>query len=64
VSSPPSSAGPMPGDLKRAEEFKREKSVVVGDVKVTSLDESMARGEDGKRESVMFDAEGRDEVKS
>jgi hypothetical protein len=64
MSSPPSSAGPMPGDLKRAEEFSREKSAVVGDVKVTSLDERIPRGEDGKRESLMFDAEGKDAAKS
>jgi hypothetical protein len=54
----------MPGDLMRAEEFRREKSAVVGDVKVTPLDEQIAGSEDGKRESLMFDAEGRDAAKS
>lgn len=47
VSTPPPSAGPMPGDLKRAEQFKREKDRTVGTA-VTPVDV--------KRES-FFDAE-------
>ncbi|OAL03022.1 LAlv9 family protein [Phaeosphaeriaceae sp. SRC1lsM3a] len=53
LSSPPPSAGPLSPDLKRAEQFQREKSAVVGDRKsVASSDDA-----DSKRESVFFDAE-------
>ncbi|KAF2027083.1 LAlv9 family protein [Setomelanomma holmii] len=58
VSSPPASAGPTPGDLKRAEEFRRVKQAAVGDIKVVSKD-----GEGNKdRESIFFDAEKDREV--
>jgi len=56
VSSPPPSAGPMPGDLKRAEEFRREKDRTIGDIKVPS-NEFKTHEDDGKRESLFFDAE-------
>jgi hypothetical protein len=53
VSSPPPSAGPMPGDLKRAEDFRKEKQATVGDVKMTTKE-----GEPNKdRDSIFFDAE-------
>lgn len=52
-STPPPSAGPLSPDLKRAEEFRREKSAVLGDRKsVASSDDA-----DSKRESLLFDAE-------
>tara|TARA_R110002003_G_scaffold45_13_gene3565 strand:- start:525 stop:887 length:363 start_codon:yes stop_codon:yes gene_type:complete len=53
VSSPPPSAGPMPGDLKRAEDFRKEKQATVGDVTMTTT-----KGEPNKdRDSIFFDAE-------
>ncbi|KAH7084413.1 LAlv9 family protein [Paraphoma chrysanthemicola] len=54
VSSPPPSAGPMPGDLKRAEEFRKEKQATVGDVKPVEATEGDAKKD---RDSVFFDAE-------
>lgn len=55
VSSPPPSAGPMPGDLKRAEEFKKEKDAVIGgDIKSPT---AVTPPQDGNRESLFFDAE-------
>lgn len=54
VSSPPPSAGPLPADLKRAEDFRREKDAVVGDVK-SPVDVRVEA--EGKRESLLFDAE-------
>ncbi|CAO2653622.1 Nn.00g030330.m01.CDS01 [Neocucurbitaria sp. VM-36] len=51
VSSPPPSAGPTPGDVKRAEEFKREKDRTIGSVT------SPPPPPDVKRESLFFDAE-------
>ncbi|KAH7072128.1 LAlv9 family protein [Paraphoma chrysanthemicola] len=54
VSLPPPSAGPMPGDLKRAEEFRKEKQATVGDVKAVEPIESEGKKD---RDSVFFDAE-------
>lgn len=51
VSSPPPSAGPTPDDLKRTEEFKREKDQTIGGVA------SPPPPPDVKRESLFFDAE-------
>lgn len=50
VSSPPASAGPTTADMKRAEEFKREKERTVGNG--TSVEST-----ESKRESLFFDAE-------
>jgi hypothetical protein len=48
VSSPPPSAGPLPLDMKRAEDFSREKDRTVGGAEV--------KGE-GETQGVFFDAE-------
>lgn len=50
VSSPPPSAGP---DLKRAEDFKREKDRMMG----SGTEAIPAVGVEAKRESAFFDAE-------
>jgi hypothetical protein len=50
LSSPPPSAGPLTADMKRAEDFRREKESVVGDLK-SPIDP------DDKRSSLFFDAE-------
>jgi hypothetical protein len=51
LSSPPPSAGPLSPDLKRAEEFRREKQAVVGDSAPTPVDL------DAKGNILFFDAE-------
>jgi hypothetical protein len=51
LSSPPPSAGPLSPDMKRAEEFRREKQSVVGDADSAPVDL------DAKRNSLFFDAE-------
>lgn len=50
MSSPPPSAGPMPGDMKRAEVFKLEKERTIGNGMASEMTET-------KRESLLFDAE-------
>ena len=57
MSSPPPSAGPMPLDMKRAEDFQREKNKTVGNGARVG-DESP----DAHRDSVFFDAEKDKEV--
>jgi hypothetical protein len=53
--TPSSSPGPLSPDIKRAEEWRREKAMVVGG------DEE--EGKEGKRSSVFFDAERKEEEK-
>ncbi|KAL6704036.1 hypothetical protein ACN47E_008800 [Coniothyrium glycines] len=50
VSTPPPSAGPSTGDMKRAEDFQREKDRTIGKG-------ATAESPDAHRESVFFDAE-------
>lgn len=68
VSSPPPSAGPQPGDLKRAEELKRDKGASLdgstlhsssdspGHKRIVSYDET-TDGETRDNGGVFFDAE-------
>ena len=66
--SPPHSAGPLPGDLKRAEEFKRHKGASLdgstlhsssgnsGHKRIASYDEA-TDGEKRNSGGIFFDAE-------
>lgn len=58
LQSPALPADPSPGDIKRAEEFKREKDVYENLAKpLSSARTAPAEVGEGKRESVLFDAE-------